>query len=321
MELQIETKCPTTWKFEYESDNPALDNLYEIAKRDQWNVSVDIDWEQNIREDSDVFARGETSIAQTEFFSKLSKTTQSDVLANIAAHTLSQFLHGEQGALLCCGQLVNSVPTVEGKLYAATQVMDEARHVEVFDRYLNKLDKSYPVSTALKKVLDAILAADTWQAKSVGMNILVESLAMGTFYNMMVQAEDPLLASIVKLTAQDEARHVNFGIISLMKEIPKMSEEDRAALEDFGLAAMSILLGLGEEVGFERSQPFLDAGIDPDDLKNVFRPQIMEADSVLLNSGSKQRSVVTEYMVPNLGKIGLVSDRIKPKYVELGLIS
>jgi hypothetical protein len=84
---------------------------------------------------------------------------------------------------------------------------------------------------------------------------------------------------------------------------------------------MSILLGLGEEVGFERSQPYLDAGIDPDDLKNVFRPQIMEADSVLLNSGSKQRSVVTEYMVPNLGKIGLVSDRIKPKYVELGLIS
>ncbi len=320
MNLQIETTCPTTWKFDYQSDNPELDNLYEMAKRDQWNVSVDIDWDQTMRDDGDVFARAETGIAQTDFFKKLNKTTQSDLLANLAGFTLSQFLHGEQGALLCCGQLVDSVPTIEGKLYAATQVMDEARHVEVFDRYLNKLDRKYPVSGALKKVLDAILAADTWQAKSVGMNILVESLAMGTFYNMMIQAEDPLLASIVKLTAQDEARHVNFGIISLMKEIPTMSEEDRAALEDFGLAAIGMLLGQGDEDGFDQSQPFIDAGIDPEDVKNILTPQIEEADMALLQSGSKQRSTVHEYMVPNLGKIGLVSDRIRPAYVEYGLI-
>jgi hypothetical protein len=320
MDLQIETHCPTTWKFDYESSTPELDNLYELAKRDQWNVSVDIDWDLGAREDNDVFARKETSIAQTEFFGKLNKTMQKDLLANLAGFTLSQFLHGEQGALLCCGQLVDSVPTVEGKLYAATQVMDEARHVEVFHRYLNKLDKKYPVSTALKKVLDAILAADTWQAKSVGMNILVESLAMGTFYNMMIQAEDPLLASIVKLTAQDEARHVNFGIISLMKEIPTMAEDDRAALEDFALGAIGILLGQGDEPGFDQSKPFLDAGVDPDDLKNILAPQLQEADVALMQSGTKQRSVVHEYMVPNLGKIGLISDRIRPKYVEAGLI-
>ncbi len=320
MNLQIETKCPTTWKFDYESDTPELDNLYELAKRDQWNVSVDIDWDQSMREDSDVFSRAETGIAQTEFFGKLSKSTQSDLLANMAGWTLSQFLHGEQGALLCCGQLVDSVPTIEGKLYAATQVMDEARHVEVFDRYLNKLDGKYPVAPALKKVLDAILAADTWQAKSVGMNILVESLAMGTFYNMMIQAEDPLLASIVRLTAQDEARHVNFGIISLAKEIPTMSEEDRAALEDFGLAAIGMLLGQCDEDGIDQSKPFTDAGIDPADLKDVLGPQIEQADMALLQGGSKQRSTVHEYMVPNLGKIGLLSDRIRPTYVKYGLI-
>jgi hypothetical protein len=320
MELQITTQCPTQWKFEYESDTPELDNLYELAKRDQWNVSVDIDWDIGAREDNDVFARKETGVAQTEFFGKLSGTQQKDLLANLAGWTLSQFLHGEQGALLCCGQLVDSVPTIEGKLYAATQVMDEARHVEVFDRYLNKLDKKYPVSTALKKVLDAILAADTWQAKSVGMNILVESLAMGTFYNMMIQAEDPLLESIVKLTARDEARHVNFGLISLAKEIPTMDEEARAGLEDFGLAAIGILLGQGEEQGLDMSQPYIDAGIDPDDVKNILAPQLEAADIALLQSGSKQRSTVHEYMVPNLQKIGLITDRTRSQYVEAGLL-
>ena len=320
MDLQIATNCPTQWKFEYESSSDELDNLYEMAKKDQWNVSVDIDWDQGLRDDTDVFKRTETGVAQTDFFKKLSKPTQSDLLANLAGFMLSQFLHGEQGALLCCGQLVDSVPTIEGKLYAATQVMDEARHVEVLDKYLNKLDKKYPVSPALKQVLDAILAADTWQAKSVGMNILVESLAMGTFYNMMVQAEDPLLASIVKLTAQDEARHVNFGIISLMKEIPTMSEEDRAALEDFGIAAIGMLMGTGKQEGFSAAQPYMDAGIDPEDVKNILRPQLQEATGKLMKSGTKQRSVVHQYMVPNLGKIGLLSDRIRPKYVEYGLI-
>jgi hypothetical protein len=198
--------------------------------------------------------------------------------------------------------------------------MDEARHVEVFDRYLNKLEKKYPVSTALKKVLDAILAADTWQAKSVGMNILVESLAMGTFYNMMIQAEDPLLESIVKLTARDEARHVNFGLISLAKEIPTMDEEARAGLEDFGLAAIGILLGQGEERGLDMSQPYIDAGIDPDDVKNILGPQLEAADIALLQSGSKQRSTVHEYMVPNLQKIGLITDRTRSQYVEAGLL-
>ena len=136
----------------------------------------------------------------------------------------------------------------------------------------------------------------------------------------MIQAEDPLLASIVRLTAQDEARHVNFGIISLAKEIPTMSEEDRAALEDFGLAAIGMLLGQGDEDGIDQSKPFTDAGIDPADLKDVLGPQIEQADMALLQGGSKQRSTVHEYMVPNLGKIGLLSDRIRPTYVKYGLI-
>ena len=43
-------------------------------------------------------------------------------------------MHGEQGALLCTAKIVETVPWIDAKYYAATQVMDEARHVEVFSR-------------------------------------------------------------------------------------------------------------------------------------------------------------------------------------------
>ncbi len=315
MKMQIDTVCPTQWRFEYESNDPALDDLYERAKTDQWNASTDIPWEGGIREDSDVFKRAETAITGTKFFGSLSKQTQSDLLANQAAFMLSQFMHGEQGALLCCGQLVNSVPDIEGKLYAATQVMDEARHVEVFHRYLGLLDRTYPIGEGLKNVLDAILAADTWQAKCVGMQIMVESLAMGSFRNMMIQAEDEILKSIVRLTAQDEARHVAFGVVSLSEEIPKMSEEDRVGLEDFAIAAIGILSSGGLGAG----QTVIDAGIDPQDMRDSLAKEAQES-SGRSAPKSEQVSVLHEYMVPNLAKIGLISDRIRPKYVEAGLL-
>ncbi len=161
MKLEVETTCPTQWHFEYESNDPALDDLYERAKKDQWNVSVDIPWDKGLREDSDVFKRAETPITRTKFFNSLSEQTQSDLLANQAAFMLSHFFHGEQGALLCCGQFVDCVPNIEGKLYAATQVMDEARHVEVFHRYLGLLDKSYPIVGGLKNIIGGRIGAYT----------------------------------------------------------------------------------------------------------------------------------------------------------------
>ncbi len=319
MKLEVETTCPTQWRFEYQSNDPALDDLYERAKKDQWNVSVDIPWDQGLREDSDVFKRAETAITQTKFFNSLTEQTQSDLLANQAAFMLSQFMHGEQGALLCCGQLVDCVPSIEGKLYAATQVMDEARHVEVFHRYLGLLDRSYDIAGGLKDVLDAILAADSWQAKCVGMQIMVESLAMGTFRNMMIQAEDPILQSIVRLTAQDETRHVAFGILSLSEEIPKMPEEDRIALEDFALAALGILQGRGGGGGSAiADQSVIHAFIDPQEMRDAIAKERKEATGQSFKT--EQRSVLHEYMVPNLAKVGLISDRIRPQYQEYGLI-
>ncbi len=322
MKLVVENTCPTQWRFEYESNDPELENLYELAKTNQWNVTTDINWDQEIKNDSDILARKENPLGRSKFFARLSKETQQEVMANQAAFTLSQFLHGEQGALLCCGELVDAVPDIEGKLYAATQVMDEARHVEVFHKYLKKLDKHYPITDGLKNVLDAILAAETWQQKCVGMQIMVESLAMGSFKNMLVTADDQLLKDIVTLTARDEARHVSFGIISLQHEIPSMPEEERAALEDFALAALNILVGRrgdarlpGRSFGFE--QPLIDAGLDPKEVQAALTEEFKTAPP----PKTEQQPLFQAYMLPNLERVGLISDRMRPQYIEAGFIN
>ena len=219
---------------------------------------------------------------------------------------------------MCCAQLVDCVPTMESKLYAATQVVDEARHVEAFHRYLSLMDKSYPIAGGLKKVIDAILAADSWQTKSLGMQIMLESLAMGFFRNMMIQAEDPILRRIVQLTAHDEARHVGFGIVSLAGVIPRMSEKARSGLEDFTLTAIGILQGRDGAGGVIDDQAVIDAGIDPQEMRDSIAREREEA--IAQPSQSEQRSVLRDYLVPNLDRVGLISDRIRPLYEEHGLI-
>ena len=322
MQLIVENTCPTQWRFEYESTDPELENLYELAKANQWNVSTDIDWDRGIVEDSDILAREEDPLGRSRFFKTLSKCTQRELMANQAAFTLSQFLHGEQGALLCCGELVDAVPDVEGKLYAATQVMDEARHVEVFHKYLKKLDKCYPITDGLKNVLDAILAAKTWQQKCVGMQIMVESIALGSFKNMLISAGDPLLKDIVTLTARDEARHVSFGILSLQHEIPSLTEEHRAGLEDFAFTALNVLVGRGgdarmprQSVGFD--QPLIDAGLDPAEVTEALAKEYKTGG----RPKTEQQPLFQHYVIPNLERIGLISDRVRPRYVEAGFIS
>jgi hypothetical protein len=321
MQLIVENTCPTVWRFEYESTDPELENLYELAKTNQWNVTTDINWDRAIAEDSDILGRSEDPLGRSKFFKTLSKSTQREVMANQAAFTLSQFLHGEQGALLCCGELVDAVPDVEGKLYAATQVMDEARHVEVFHKYLKKLDKTYPITDGLKNVLDAILAADTWQAKCVGMQIMVESIAMGSFKNMLIHANDPLLKDIVTLTARDEARHVSFGILSLQHEIPKMPEEERVALEDFALTALNVLVGRGGDGRMQRQsvsfdQPLMDAGLDPAEVTAALTKEYKTAGP----PKTQQQPLFQHYVIPNVERVGLLSDRIRPQYIEAGFI-
>ena len=182
---------------------------------------------------------------------KLTPEEQKEVEIRVSAWRLSQFLHGEQGALVVCGQLVNSIPELDAKLYASTQVVDEGRHVEVFERYVKKLHKIYPVDPLLKALLDEILSTNLWELKLLGMQMIIEGLAIAAFNLMRKQTGDPTLAQLLDYVLQDEGRHVNFGYFALRRSIPNLDPAKREYLEDFTFRACDQMYTRDERTGFQ----------------------------------------------------------------------
>jgi len=316
---EIITPIRTLWKFDYDSNIEALRDLYELAKKKQWNAATDVPWDLEIDREGvgDVLDPGRDRFVQYDFVQALPEDRQKEFAVRRAAWTLSQFLHGEQGALLACGQLVEAVPDIDGKLYAATQVVDEARHVEVFHRYIQRLDRVYPIEPSLQAVLNAILQADLWQMKCVGMQVITESLAMASFKTMKEGTRDRLLREIVELTADDEARHVSYGLIYMKEELPRMAQDDRERVEDFALGAVRVLAtgraGAGDGAMSSRAALYREMGIDFDAAMEEIREK--DADPEFHASSP---NMLTGYVVPQMQRVGLVTDRLAPQYRELG---
>ncbi len=220
---EIVTPIKTLWNFDYEPHVKALRDLYELAKKEQWNAATDIPW--NLETDpttiGNMAGRGGDPFDDLEVIKALPEDKRVELAKRRAAWMLSQFLHGEQGAMLCAAQLVEAVPDMDGKFYASPQVIDEARHVEVFARYIKRLDRVYPMMPGLKALLNAVLQADLWQMKCVGMQVIAESLALGSFRMMRDSTGDEVLRRIAGLTAQDEARHVSYGLIYMKEELSR----------------------------------------------------------------------------------------------------
>jgi hypothetical protein len=311
---EIVTTLKTLWRFDYEPHVKALRDLYEVAKKEQWNAASDIPWKLEIDPHGDILSRRQDPSSELDVVKALPEEKRTELAIHNAAWILSQFLHGEQGALLCCGQLVEAVPDIDGKLYAATQVVDEARHVEVFHRYIQRLDRVYPIDPALQAVLNAILEADLWQMKCVGMQVIVEGLAMGAFKIMKEESSDPLLRSIVELTARDEARHVSYGLIYMKDELPRMPDPERERVEDFAYTAVELLSGRKPGTGLvSQFETMREVGVDPgvaigELLQKIRDPKFTAA----------QPDAFRDYVMPQLTRLGIITDRTAPKYRELG---
>jgi len=311
---ELATTLTTVWKFDYEPKIKALRDLYEVAKKDQWNAATDVPWDLEIDPSGDILDPSQDPFREFDFVKALPEEKQTDMAVRNAAWMLSQFLHGEQGALLCCGQLVEVVPDMDGKLYAATQVIDEARHVEVFHRYIERLHRVYPIDPTLQAVLNQILEADMWQMKCVGMQVIVESLAMGAFKIMKEGSRDELLRRIVGLTAQDEARHVSYGLIYMKDELPRMPEPDRDRVEDFAFAAVDAISGRRPGTGFVSQMAILnEAGVDPAAILPEIQTKFTDPEFI-----ASQPDPIRDHVLPQLGRIGLITDRTAPKYRALG---
>src|SRR5215204_6153026 len=237
-----------TWDYE-KGARPALDKLYEKAKKSQWNASTDLDWSIDVDQEAVVVANfmqnnsGAGALSPSwdvsgTVFEKWGDKEWLQLGVEMQNWTLSQFMHGEQGALVCTAKIVETVPWIDAKYYASTQVMDEARHVEVFAKYLDtKLSGHYPINAHLKMLLDDIVEDSRWDMTYLGMQIMVEGLALAAFGFMHQMTGDPLLKQLLRYVMSDEARHVAFGVLSLKEYYGGLSDAELRERQEFAFEA------------------------------------------------------------------------------------
>jgi hypothetical protein len=303
-----------TWDYE-KGARPALNKLYEKAKHAQWNGETDLPWETDVDLEKNAallrmqFAELEADVTGTP----LEKFTEQDFIRlSIESDnwTLSQFMHGEQGALICTAKIVETVPWIDAKYYASTQVMDEARHVEVFAKYLqDKQNGFYPINAHLKMLLDDIIADSRWDMTYLGMQIMVEGLALAAFGFMQQMTPDPLLKQLLRYVMSDEARHVAFGVLSLKEYYAGLTDAELRERQEFAFEAATRMRDrfLQQEV-WERM------GIKP--------REILPA--VISDPGRQMfQQMLFSKIVPNCKKLGLLDAGdgwLRTKFSEMGVI-
>src|SRR5947199_10033572 len=234
----------TIFNWNYEVGRESLLNLYEKGKRLQWNASTDIDWSIDVDpERFPDFLPPEQVNALLDPPEKLEVKELVRVRTHQLGWMLSQFLHGEQDALLATARLRNTVPWVEAKFYAASQVADEARHVEVYRRYLTeKLPFAFPVNPHLHTLLAQIIREPRWDMTYLGMQIMVEGLALAAFGLMnFMNPQEPLIQQITGYVIRDEARHVAFGVLSLEEVYRQMTAAELREREEFVIEAAHLM--------------------------------------------------------------------------------
>ena len=305
-----------TWNYE-KGERPKLEKLYEKAKTSQWNAEVDLDWSIDVdpyeafsimgelgpetgwttEPDSPIYGWGDKEMREFSYES--------------FSWRLSQFLHGEQGALLCTAKIVETVPFYDAKLYASTQVMDEARHVEVFAKYLDtKVENTYPINAHLKLLLDDIINDSRWDMTYLGMQIMVEGLALAAFGFMHNLVEEPLLKKLLRYVMSDEARHVAFGVLSLQEVYQGLGQAEIRERQEFAFEAAVRMRDrfLQQEV-WERMgvpiKPMVDRILDLPEEQKIFQAMLFSK------------------IVPNIKKLGLLDAGdgwLRDRFTEIGVI-
>ncbi len=303
---RVLTSFDSCYVWRYGSLEDGLRDLYAKAKREQWNGDG-LDWTIQVDPESEIIPAAFNPLDAYAPYQRLSEKEKREFNHAQISWQLSQFMHGEQGAMIVASQLVSAVPWMDAKLYASSQVMDEARHVEVFSRYLReKLEWEWPINSHLKSLLDAILLNGAWDFKYLGMQILVEGLAMAAFANLYQLTAEPLVKDLVHNVMRDESRHVAFGVLSLdgfYAEMPARELRDR---EDFVIDACRLMRDrlIGEEVAEHAGFP------------------AAEVRETLLQSPILQlfRQQLFSRVVPNLKRLGLLTPYVRTAFEEMRIL-
>ncbi|MDB4952882.1 MAG: hypothetical protein JWO36_451 [Myxococcales bacterium] len=303
----LEALLDVTYTWGYQETRQKLRDLYDKAVRAQWISDDVLPWSTNVDLEKPAGPEQLMPLFGSDIYNRMTDKEKTKLNIETFSWTLSQFLHGEQGALLATAQLVDSVRDLDSKLYAASQVVDEARHVDVYNRYVHtKIGFSYPVNTHLKTLLDLILKDSRWDMKFLGMQIMVEGLALAAFGLIRNNTQEPLLKALTAYVMGDEARHVAFGVLSLRDYYREQPDSVKREREDFVYEAARLMRDrfLFQEVWEKLGMP------------------VKECMNIALNNQGQVmfRQMLFAKIVPAIKKMDLLSDRQRERFTELGIL-
>lgn len=305
----LDNSSPILFDWEYDEGRDRLLALYSKGKNLQWDGTQRIDWSPELDPDNPLRLPDEAVfIYGSDIWERLDAADRGRVRRHLASWQVSQFLHGEQGALICASRIVDSVPNLDAKLFAATQVMDEARHVEVFSRLLHdKIGMAYPINPSLKTLLGQVLSDSRWDMIYLGMQVLIEGLALAAFSILRDIARDPLVRALNAYVMQDEARHVAFGRLALRDHYPSLTEAERNEREEFVIEACYLMR---DRFRAEEVWQNLDIGT-AECIAYVGTSPIMR----------EYQSLLFSRIVPIVKDIGLWGPKVQAAFSAMGVIN
>ena len=303
----VDSPSRSVFDFDYTHGRDQLLRLYDKGTRRQWIGSDRLDWDMDVDPNRPIGMPDEAHpLFGSPWWDKFDKKQKDLAHREFEAWRLSQFMHGEQGALISVAKIVQTVPNIDSKFYAATQTIDEARHVEVYSRYLHeKIGLVYPINGNLASLLQDTVGDSRWDITYLGMQVLIEGLALASFGLIRNMASEPLAQAINAYVMQDEARHVMFGRLALRDYYPQLTEAERGEREEFCVDACYRMRDrfMAEEV-WERLELPAEATkwVDDSELFRQFRVYLFTR------------------IVPVIKDIGLWGPKIRRAFDDMGVM-
>ncbi|MCH8133534.1 MAG: diiron oxygenase [Myxococcales bacterium] len=310
--IRVDAPISVNWTWEYGSEVEELRKLYEKGKVNQWNAETDVDWDRPLTNDEFILNPRASLLASLCQMMGKDEATQKAAMFDEINYVLCQLLHGEQAALQLCGQLTNVCEKMDEKWYASSQVIDEARHVEVFSKLMQrKFGTIYPIGGTLKILLDELLTADSVQKKTLGMQTLFEGMAVGIMDMMRSESQNELLTDVLRRVEQDEARHAAFGVLMMRRVVSEAEPEQMEEMEDW---AFSILEALNANQQLDMLRLFGPKyGFDPE--------VVVKMVTALPNFAEFNSLAYMHTVIPNLKNLGLITERTEGDWRRLGMLT
>ena len=293
--------------FEYDEGRKHMMHLYQKGKDMQWDALNRVDWDLQLDTENPMEIPDEMSgIFHTPIWAKLSDNEKAEIRRHQQAWTMSQFMQGEQAALICAAKIVQQVPDLDAKFYASTQTMDEARHVEVYKKFISRFGVAYPMTKPLETLVDQALRDSRWDMTYLAMQVVIEGLALAAFSNIRDIAKNPLAQQVNAYVMEDESRHVAFGRLTLKEYYPQPTQAERDEREEFLVEACYHMRDR-----FEARELYKHLDLPVDEMVEAQQHSEFQRHF---------RSMLFQRIVPIVRDIGLWSDKIQKAYTDMGVI-